>query len=76
MIEHKCYHIWTVAVGGNGLFRLRKCYKSRSTANTTAKRGVYGDQGAMRVEPEAKKIVMQCLPDCPCGPGKREHNNI
>ena len=71
----KCYHIWTVADGGNGMFRLRRCFSSRSTANTVAKRGVTTDRGTQYVDKMAQKQVLKCLPGCPCGPGRKEHNH-
>ncbi len=70
-----CYHIWTMAMGGNGIFRLRRCFGSRSAANTVARRGVTGDKGGQYVNNLARNMVMKCQPGCPCGPGRYEHEN-
>ena len=70
-----CYHIWSEADGGNCLFRLRRCFKAKSTADTTARRGAYGEQGAQYIDKGRKQMVMRCLDGCPCGPGKKEHQN-
>lgn len=72
----ECYHIWIVADGGNAMFRLKRCFRAKSTADTTARRGVVGDRGAQRVETGVKKIVAKCYDDCPCGNGRKEHNNF
>lgn len=70
-----CYHIWTTAMGGNGMFRLRRCFNSRHTANTVARRGVTGDKGGQYINHLAPRVVMKCQPGCPCGPGRNEHQN-
>jgi len=74
MNQGGCYHIWVVAGNGNAAFRVKRCFKSKSTADTTARRGSAGDSG-QRIEKNAKKIVARCYPDCPCGRGRREHLN-
>lgn len=70
-----CYHIWTLSMGGNGMFRLRRCFKSRATANTIARRGVTGDRGNQYVDNLSPKMVLKCQPGCPCGNGRNEHNH-
>jgi len=70
-----CYHIWSIAEGGNAAFRIRRCFKTKSTADTTARRGVVGDRGSQRIERHTKHIVAKCYPGCPCGNGRKEHNN-
>ena len=68
----KCFHIWTMAMSGNGMFRLKRCFKSRSAARTVANRGVTGDRGGRYVNHLAHNMVLQCQPGCPCGPKRME----
>ena len=70
-----CYHIWTVADGGNAMFRMKRCFKAKSTADTTVKRGSAGERGSQHLNTETKSMVSKCHTGCPCGPGRKEHNN-
>ena len=74
-----CYHIWRMADSGNGMFRIRRCFKSASTARTTATRGVTGDRdkdkqtiSLIMHKGKPQFQVLKCLGFCPCGPGKNE----
>lgn len=62
-----CYHIWVEASSGNAMIRIPRCFKSRSAAKTTARRGITGDRtDAPYVDRTRKPMVLQCRPDCPC----------
>ena len=63
-----CYHIWVTSHTGVMRYMIRKCY-TRSTANTTASRGVIGENGAQRVESKKNTHVSveKCAMFCPCG---------
>lgn len=74
-----CYHIWQIAPPGNAMFRIRRCFRSRSMARKVAVRGVTGDdfyrkhgyRGAKIVDPTKDFIILKCrLEDCPCRCGE------
>lgn len=45
----QCYHIWTLAESGNGMFRHRKCFRTRGNATKTVYNWrKHGDSGRAR----------------------------
>ena len=63
----KCYHIWTVADGGNAFFRAKRCFASRGHANTVIRRGGQtGERGRYIQAQKGDSMVLQCRADCPC----------
>ena len=68
-----CRHVWTLAEGGNAMFRWRKCYAKKQTADAAIKRWTdYAPNGGHRPAPSTGVyMVRQCdnkkhPGTCPC----------
>ena len=71
----KCYHIWKMAETGNAMFRWKKCYHNRQTANSTVRNWLTQgpDRNGHRPsniwvgdDAKAQFQVLECRPLCPC----------
>ena len=62
-----CYHIWTEADTGDAFFRARRCFGSKSAADTLVSRGGNtGDRGRYLRAQRGRSMVLACREHCPC----------
>lgn len=54
------------------MYRVRRCFKSKSTADTYVARSRKIYQGFVQSTQGSSAMVLKCRKGCPCGPGRKE----
>lgn len=58
-----CFHVWIVASTGDAMFRVRRNYWSRNTANSFVRRGCPGYAAQLKGK---RAVVLRCMPGLNC----------
>ena len=74
-MAERCYHIIERYPSMNSRPALKRCYRSRKTAETVAKRGATGDRADYQLDPNRQLGVVGCYGEnCECAKWPGGHN--